>query len=531
MADKIGDYIHYNYLNYKKWGLAYQLRDKEANSLQQDNLDRYINDEKKSIMKNFYSSSKYDIAHNLQHSLNYFMVSPSNLDTIDLSDYKQSLLQHLQNVFGIGFTAEDFNWTTFTLNSRGENKLKSVKWKDANLGLSVSTFTNNRLGKSESGISYREAIKKQLDGLILATNKLLADGVVNKGRYKISTLQTRLNNLKTGVESLKRSVQVMDQTALNQSAQQFLDPKGTKNRNYTFLDEMRKISRILFATTAKSAVEGELLEAIIANCGILFQQTLSEGMNEVMGGLVTGSSQGTVRYDSSKFMKGFDLGKMLNYSGRATDPWQPHYDNGSLVYDFDRMPIKGKTDAVIYLKDNDALAFTAKSYNLESYDPKIEGISLVKETNLLYLFQTKARFLNHYLNQSVDTAPAEARMAANRNMRQMLLLVGMSGGGIRSDSSSQLQSSVMVFNNKGAAYDPIKVMPIDWLYGQLMNYYKLLNISLPENHAWPNTRQPGDNSIALAKQRISSLLMAVKHHKISVSIPQRTMKNIIDSYI
>ena len=53
---------------------------------------------------------------------------------------------------------------------------------------------------------------------------------------------------------------------------------------------------------------------------------------------------------------------------------------------------------------------------------------------MLFLLSNQIRFLNHYLNQTVDTAPGNIITEANKEMKAMILLLSFTGGGTRKDA-------------------------------------------------------------------------------------------------
>lgn len=525
-SNQIGYYIHYNYDNYTKYGLLPSFsKTREFNYSPASVLGQLLKEEKQKVIGDFYLSNKDVLIKKIEKNMNYFLGAGS-LDAGSNINYAEAIVKHLGDKFGVNFSPSDIDWKNLTLSPTGVKKIEAKKWNPKDFDLSISTLKHSTAGKtSERGLTNIKSIQNQITDIAKACGQLT---VAKKGKYQISALTKRLEVLDTKLKNLKGRVNIYAQTELNLSAQEFLNKTETRaGKEVTFIDEVRKIAQVIFSGSIQSMVEGELLEACIANWNILFKETFIEGMEEIGEALgeVLGSTEGTVRYDSKNFIKDLDLDKMLGSNYKKTA------NNGVIAYDFNKS-VKGKADARLTLKNGSSLIFNAKNYNLDSENSTITDISLVRETNLLYLFQNRARFLNHYLNQTVETAPKNTVKAANHVMRQMLTLVGMSGGGIRSDSTSKLRSNVMVINNKASKVNPIRVVPVDWLYTQLIKYYNKLNISLNVDQTWPNTYigDKQNNNFVEGIQRISSLLMAVKAHHISVQIPKSTIKQIL-SYI
>lgn len=524
-GNQVGYYIHHNYANYTKYGLLPKSRVVNNFNKSTTALGGLLNEEKQKIIGNFYTTNKDKVIQKIEKDMNYYLGQGLSTN-IQTEKYAHSIVEHLVDKFGVEFTSSDIDWTTLTLSASGIKKLETKKWNPADFNLSISTLKHSRAGKTSTNNKANiESIKKQIIEIKKACEKLT---VSKKGKYSIQVLSERLNKIDAAVSALKGRVNILAQNDLNLSAQEFLEKTTmSSGRQITFIDEIRKIAQVIFAGSIQSMVEGELLEAFIANWDLLFKEAFSLGMQEIgqAFGEVLGSTKGTIRYDTSNFMKNVDLQKILgkNYHQKS--------DNGVIVYDFHK-GVKGKADARISLADGNELIFNAKNYNLNAPNPYIQNISLVKETSLLYLFQNRARFLNHYLNQTVETAPNNIRIAANHVMRQMLVLVAMSGGGIRSDSTSELRSNVMVINNKTSKQNPLRVVPVDWLYSQFIKYYNKMEISLPKDQSWPNQKIDEDRGANFdsAIQRINNLLMAVKAHNISVQVPQATVKKILSYY-
>lgn len=158
----------------------------------------------------------------------------------------------------------------------------------------------------------------------------------------------------------------------------------------------------------------------------------------------------------------------------------------------------------------------AKSYNLNSRNKYANSISVVSNTNLLYLFQKKGEFLNHYLNQTVDSAPRNSIIYANQIMRQMILLQAIVGNTMRFSNGKKLiniSSGIFALNDKTKGSGAVRLYSVNQMFEKIIqgNYYDIDN--LPLNQTWDNAKSD------IGKwHRIDNILSAVRKQNITASI-------------
>lgn len=385
---------------------------------------------------------------------------------------------------------DDIDWETLTIKPSSISRL-STKVDSSiiqKLKLSPATLRNSKIGIS--GKMNLKAFSKHLKDLEVAINLLSL-----KDQASVDELRLRFKNIeeKMGMLGIKK--------------------KGRADTNQTLVDEVRLLAKDVLKIQSISSIEGLLAEAVVGQASSLISSTGNKALDD----LITGSINGKNIFYEKNFRKDANIGTILGKGYKKSE-------NG-ISWETVLNP-NGKLDVMATIDDS-VVGFNVKNYNFSNQNPNIKGISLVRDTNMLYLLQSKIEFLNHYLNQAVlskdqnnkSVGPDASTIAqANENMKQMLLLLAFSGGGYRTDITSGIKGSVFVINDKHSGR--VKLVSINSIFSALVRNNKLLkqvDINLSKQQTWANIYAE------TAGARINNLLAQVRSKKISVSVPAAVM--------
>lgn len=504
-GDKIGEYIHSKYENYLSFGLARNFGTSHIRVNNKGDLTSFVNEARQRSYAMFASNKDAQFAKSLEDQISYIM-KPDNITGVgDYNDLRQAVFKHMQQ-FVTTLNEDDIDWSTLSLKPSATKKLQNISKEELTsiLGddaLSASTLRSSSLGKS--GQTYMASFWRQIKNINAAIN-ILSKKISNQA--KIGELEQALASISKQAVSLgweKSGLQLSDQSLIK---------------------DLRKLAREVIKSASLAQFEGELSEAVVAQASNSLSGVFQDGYKDILGAVV-GSIKGKNIYIEKSFMKNLDVGAIVGQKG-----FQKGMNSTGEVIWQTKSDVKGKIDVSIETNEKEINA-NIKNYRLDSTKPY--DIKMVSGTNMLYLFQNQARFLNHYLNQTASTSPLGITMQANQIMKQMLLLSSFTGGGARTDITSGKQANVFVINNKSTG--TIKVIPIYKLFDMIVRNNKKLNgidISLKDGQQWNNTYinaidYSASATSAAAAQRITTLLQAVRKHKIDVVIKSSYIKQLL----
>lgn len=511
----IGNYIHYRYDNYKKLGLR---KSDASGSVVKNNTDKglnmYLAESKAELKKMINANATAMRMKKIQDRINRFQNANKKIK----SNPQQELDKADQELANIIFTifkdlqsnlsAEDFDLSTFKLTDAAKEKLRKRKIspeKYAENGelLKITTLLRGSLGRhSKEKVTTASAFRTQVKSLqaaVEAMNKELYSETSLQELEKYMDVLTNMANQVSGYISTTNTV---------------YSGMSSKNEleHLNINDLIKRSARIIFAAAAVALIEGDFFEAAIAAVGQQLQSELSVGVDKIADSFVAGSDSGASVILAENFSKSLDFNRI--FSSREQGDLLSYSIGGQ----------KGKIDVVITNDSGKLLeGITAKSYQMNATYKDAKNISLVGSTNLIYLFQTKAQFLNHYLNQTasgpdVDSVRQSSIInQANQIMKQMILLSAIVGGGLRKNESgfkqSGMKASIFALNDKSNPGN-VKLMSVESLFNLALQNNKY-TVSLQDNQTWPNH---WEDSVYGERRRIENILMAVHKKKISASI-------------
>lgn len=531
-GDLVGEYIHYHYSNYEKYGLIVRSRPSGKDRAQLD-LSSALEEQRKkvySLLNKQYNAMYYK---KLEEQLNYITSNgEQGSSNLNIEKIQQEVLKSkIEAIHNIQFDSSDINWNTLSLTSAGRSKLLRAKVDSAKLAsyleksgippekvssfmLSIGSLLNSQMGKGQHHFSISNVNRHiaNIKGLISSVTDANTAAILTK---RIQAVEAELRNI--------------DSTDLSSFNEKRFDGK----RNIR--EELRQIARTTLTGATVSMIEGDLAEALVDVVASAMGGVAKAGVDDVMTSFL-GPLRSENVYRSSSFGS---LVKTDQLFGAQHFERQGGDEDNELYWKVKSFKgTQGKTDVSITLTSNGAQLesnASIKNYNLDPKNTKMraKGLSLVSGTNMVYLLQHNAKFLNHYLNQTArkgtpDGAPTGVVWKANKMMQEMMLLLAFSGGGDKANISlSRKHAGIFIINDKSKGKGGFKIVPVTQLYEQLLSMKDSFNITLPNNQSWSNIWV--DRSAGGKGQRITNLLAEVMRHKISVSVKMDKMQSALNS--
>ena len=531
-GDLLGNYIHYRYSNYLKYGLI--VKGSGSAAVSSADLTKTLSEQREklyNLLNTQYNKAYYS---ELENQLNYVLRSDSKKAKVNIEEVQKKVLQSKMESLGkVQLSEGDIDWETLSLTSSGRKKLLNAKidlgalraYFESNLNLSgdqlnsfmlsMKTLTSNSLGRGETRFNMN-SVKKHIDH-IKAILKLLNQ----ESATTVKQLSKRLAEVETALLSLSGSSDLEGFRKKRFSG-------GKDGRNIS--EELNAIARTVLAGATVSMVEGELAEALVAATANAFQSVGQFGINDIEAHLFGGIPSKNI-YKQSSFGSKIDTKELFKNEKifkRVEDP------NNGLYWTLESFGgTKGKVDVSVNFSTNgDSIesGTSVKNYNLNNPKMQSRGLGLVSGTNMITLFQQHGRFLNHYLNQTVDNGNADnpsagTIMRANTLMKEMIALLAFTGGTQKLNPSiSGKMAGVFIINNK-AQKGGFKIISMVDLYQALLKEQNAFKVSLSDSQTWDNIWVDRDNGGK--SQRITNIMAQVMRHKINVSVDMSAMKKVL----
>ena len=509
-GDKLGEYIHYKYENYMRYGLARKL---SASSASQGSLSKYAWEARQEASAFLQRSSSRQSLAQMEQYLKYLMGEPqqeidANFTPEQRIAMQETLVESLSNKVK-NLSVGDIDWSTLTLTAQGREKAKSGK-------IDLNKM-KNLLGDTK--MLRLQTLRKQLQ--------------MGSQGFNIKSFLTRIANVQAAIQSLELGQQSLDKlmTKIRHIKMRLGDTTSGRFQDASLHEDLLKIVKEAIALYSITKLEGDLAEHAVSAIGAAFTSQVGSNTKQLIEQGVVGSNKEKNVFITNQFMKGIDIKTVMqNSSYRLSEDGITWEITGGT---------DGKVDASIKINDS-IITSSVKNYDFSSANPKVKSVSLVSGTNMLFLLSNKARFLNHYLNQSVDTAPDAVAQAANEQMKVMILLLAFTGGGTRKNKSGALyenRADVFVINDKSQKYG-IRVVSIYDLFEKIVltpSLYSGVEVNFNSSHRWKNKfygESAGGYEILdprMADKRISNILAQVHSYKIKASIGLGTMKQALNT--
>ena len=423
------------------------------------------------------------------------------LDNNTIQELRHGITIYLQKNLS-KLNEDDIDWEHLTFKSSALEKLRNSKFMEE-YSLKFATLKGNTRYKSSK-------------------------------HFHAETFQNHIKNVNQGFEEIKQSLKEGDRVRIEQELQE-LNQFATRLPNGTMIEaatgsegdlsrsRLFKVAQDIFKLGAITMLEGGLLEAVVAATGSVFHKTASNTTEALINDMIKGLDKSSLIYKTDNFGKKVNLDQVF-----ANRKNMGKSDDGSIYYNI--LETQGKVD-VAFTLDDTPYHFSAKNYNLSS-NSQFSNIHLVTKTSLLTSLQTEALFLNHYLNQTVesknqskqDCGPNSIiRKQANQTMRKMLFLKALVGGNLYKNTSLNAKANVFVVNDKSQACGVRFISMTD----VLDKVYRLNTDTAFSIEPDFTAKQSWSNNWAKSKEaRINSVLQQVANYKYSVQIPKTVVKQL-----
>lgn len=526
-GEAIGDYIHYRYKNYLQYGLIQKARG-GGHQRPTKELTSVLNEQREQVYKQLRSQYNANLYRRLETELNNFTTGRLN-GSRPLLNYsiQQHIFKKVQSMCS-ALTMNDIDWQTLTISEAGKQRMRQAKPDlQAFEQYLLQICNGDAQAAQQMSVKFRTLLSSNIGTGSTRFNTTSVMKHVNTIHALIQSLpqSPTKNDLTVRIANVKNRIKAIpkgDIALFNEAA--LVDSHGNR-RNIR--QELAAIAQATLAGASLVTIEGQMAEALVHHISDGMLKTMQGGVKVLTSDLL-GSMRAKNMYVSSafggniKFDQLFAGKQFSRHSGADAKneiQWQIESFGGT----------QGKTDTAItfYANDKRVVSNTSiKSYNLTAPNMQAlkQGMSLVQGTNMMYLFQNRAKFLNHYLNQTSgrsagnpDTPPANTVAQANQLMQEMLVLLSFTGGGRRADTKTDARmAGIFIVNDKGKKNGGFKIVPVEALYQRLLQDNDAFKTSLPITKTWKNIwigRQHGGKW-----QRITNMLMEVYSFKIDVSL-------------
>lgn len=515
---EIGDYIHYQFENYEKYGLNQSIKGLEQNP----NLFAVLNEQKKNIKAQIEKrkqkyGNKLD-KKNIETQLNfYFDARRGNVS----QDLKNSLTQEELNIIEQAIV-KYFGEKADKLNIDKDTLASSIVSKDFNVGVLKA--------KRKNGETLIEAIKR--------TNRL---GLGNNPSVKVSTVQERINILLNIRDKLARkdkdnSKKLID--SINSLSKQWTDlkrslsPDGTvkslsKNKTFSveehrnFIDEINNL--ISSFLSGSSTLHGEYAEAIIVATNYMINAKANEVTGNLLDGVLEALKKNIKGQETS--VKGL---LTANFSSDFVDIEQvvagtPYASTKMRTEQgfFSTKMTQDKVDVEIQI-DGLNIPGSVKNYNLSNVYYK--DVHLLSGRSLIALVQEYGEFVNHYLNIMAEHGgnrdSSAAQIDAAVHVMKLTILLKAIAGGVETNKGRSKEADLFIINDNSIGQ--FKIYYINDILDIVEKSIDLLKIEgYDKNSARLSNNfvgKSGDYDRNNARQRISNLLARLHNMALEVSI-------------
>ena len=511
----IGDYIHYNSINYLKYGIS------QKDSSQKPDITKIFKqqtDDLKALARMKKDSVNIE---EIEQQLNYYFDATKNQDSEirigltneDINNMREAIEACLEK--RIKNTKIDQN----TLQGKAMAKTADIKELEKDLknklkndleeiydNLSTIASRGNLKGEKRNSIKY---IKERMDAL-------------NELRLRLKKTSPNALELKNLIESLDRAWKRILKEIDNKEEIKYVERKGKKEDN--FINNLNKVMS-QFVGDSRTSAAGEYAEAVVVATNFLANATAAKGVNEIKKVLeknIKGTERSQKGLKTELFSKDYvDLDQVVK--GTVYESDKIKNENGDY---FSMVATQDKVDAIIQFNDID-IATTIKNYDLSNM--RYEDIHFLKGRSVLALTQEFTDFLNHYLNITGSVGKGEISSdvfnEAQKIMKLTIFLKALQGSvyakNTKTGNVGMTQAAELLIINDNSI-GRFRVFTID----QILSKVELeleKNINLLKTGSLDKVKDFNDYvgvgpSFESAKIRISKLLAKLHQMELEVSV-------------
>ncbi len=504
----IGNYIHFKYNNYLKYGLS----EKSSNERITESQIQKIFKDQIALVKNQLNASTISFE-KIQEALaianrffpNTLKQTNSNLTDSDVQEIQKMLLDKITTLLGKPINIDENLQVTVGGLSVDYTELDNIR---KNIGMKDGQTKTT----SDAVVRRLNAFEKVYNTIKQASNKTQYD---NKF---ISLLESLRDNYKDVIEQIKSAQQQANEANLKYKNVLIDD------RAHSFLEQLNELWKI-YKKTSIAAIIGDVGELYILLSQQAIQTTVDKTADEI---------KKIVMDNLSKINNKTDLSGWLG-KDRSASVWNtqnntlfPNMRNN--LYTLSGRATQNKADVVITLNDSMDVFASVKNYDLTIHPV----IHLHSGSNMLQAMQDYDMFMNHYLNITANLQrdfqygqPGDQLIKdANTSLLLSLLAFALQGNANK-NGNNQLAQFLLVNNHASGQSGGYKGYSFQQLIEKAeknINYIEAEGLSIDKT--WNNT-YIGDissgNSLKSAYSRIIKLLSQLKRQQLQISISTKTL--------
>ena len=506
MGNQIGNYIHYFYSNYLLYGTARKLSQTLGGG-ERGNLWELVEQERNKIKISNEDKKIKELEKNLQN-----IMSPNGgkKQQQESEKLRNAIVAYMEGMVS-GVKAEHIDFEKMSLTPQGIKFLSeygaSRMLNTLEDPLTRKALIGKYLGK---GDSYKKGtILKHINQLKLILEKIPED-FEDKNLYEAKA-------------DLDKTLKDIEKRIIQYTSGYITKDKESKN----LVDEINKVAKQMLTLKQLSLVKGHLGEAFLAAAGLSLSSSINKGVDQSLNELIKGDKGAHIAYDKKKTV---GLDTILD------DRYHKEYQSEELSWIINTNPnVQGKIDVQVQMDDGEDLNISVKNYNFNT--SRENDIKLVSESNLLYLLQSSAQFVNHYLNQASirdesrwkaisdqrrANAPEAKRDEANDALKKMIAIKAFAGGGLRTDALSEKYAQIIAINDSSGKYG-FKITTINSLYNKIINSGIQNSLNFEPDNFYTFKNYYGSSEAS----RINNLVGQLKKAKVTVYLRMSWLKNNI----
>lgn len=537
---RIGDYIHYKYENYEKYGTTI---DKGKND-RIEVLKKHKQDLKEKVAANQSKSGKKKIKRDLEKQLNFFfwkgkgneskIINNTEFTPQDLEEIRKIVLE----IFMQAASKARPKLSKYIQNAEYDLDTLSASIVSDDLQAVDNIIQRARIGEGKGGYTWDSAIKSRIEALVEEVNNLnLNDSVLTPEQIaEVDSLKREFEKIESELKAKAKEQEARSiawHKKRNKDRVAKLDPKYRKvevKGHEDFFKRLNALTNDVRSGRIKvlKGLMGEFMPAIIQYVMDNFTHRAEANfVEQVLQGInVVGDQRTAFILDSSKFV-GSDFGEDAT---RA-------FDIGTI--NVKTRAVQNKVDLTLSVpgsKSNKKIKVSAKNYNLKYKD----HIHLLSGTSLLKMLQDYPNFANHYANITAahpgGISPKEDVINQAHDLMKMTLgAYAIAGGVYGRDESGAVghsdQAEILLVND--SSQGKFTVYFVDEIVKLMLNDVSLLEIKgYIKNPEWENVfiDEITDNKKLMVKQafrRSMSIVNQMHHFGYSVSFNIKTAQKKI----
>lgn len=501
-SNKIGDYVHYKWSNYVKYGI--ETADYSKNSSNKLNEATKVFKEQREKLKELSKrENKNKIKQTLETQLNYFFNPTDSKFLNSLGITAEEGLKMQEQIIEIFMKSQDKAIKAIPdfsdLNAFSSSRMV--------ISDSILQSKINRLRPLNEGRTTKVGISNRLKDLIEFRKNIVENRAGSKDIIQL------LDKFEEKYKSLKSLLE--DYSG---------DNKYVKGANGFVQDLNTLITKI--KVSSNTDMLGRLGEQIPVITQMVLENKLQKSTNELIeqfknfqkSNFVTGNQKSFKIVDPSRFISNSNLNETLqaNFGGIES----------TLSYTDD------KVDILLKLPNDQPIAASVKNIaNTET------SINILKGSSILKYIQMYPIFANHYLNIMVSHAiggPSNSLMIDAHNTMKSTIGVGALQGGLLSASKEGYKkglfkagpkAEIFVVNTHGTGKGQFQIYFVDDIINNLVKNANLLNIeNFNDNKIWQQ-EWIGDSNPVYDKafRRIANVLAKMNAFQLRVSISKQAL--------